>query len=56
MEKETKIEDIAGKLIEGNVIDMDFKDIKGFVPEIRKMITPKEWEKEREKILKTKLP
>ena len=56
MEKETRILDLKGKFVNGDVINMDFKEIKGFAPEIHRIMTPKEWQEKRQKILKMKLP
>jgi len=52
MRKETGILDLNGKFINGNVIDMDFKEPKGFIAQIRKPVTAKRMQK----LHKVKLP
>jgi len=52
----TGISELAGKFVKGNVIDRDFEDIKGIIPETHKIMTPKEWQKRKQRILKRKLP
>jgi len=52
MRKETGISDLNGKLINGNVTDMDFKEPKGFIAQIRKSVTAKRMQELR----KVKLP
>jgi len=56
MKEKTGIRELYGRFIKGNVIDMDFKEPAGFVPSIRRIMTPKEWQKRRQKLLKVKLP
>jgi len=52
MRKETGISDLNKKFINGNVIDMDFKEPKGFIAQIRKPVTAKRMQELR----KVKLP
>lgn len=56
MEKETGILSLKGKFVKGDVVNMDFKEPKGFVTEIRKPYAPKEWQERRKALLKVKLP
>ena len=51
-----RIKAITGKFIAGDIIDMDFPKIKGIVPDTRRIMTPKEWEKRRKEILLKPLP
>jgi hypothetical protein len=52
MRKETGISGLNGKFINGNVIDMDFKESKGFIAQMRKPMTAKRMQELR----KVKLP
>ncbi len=60
MEKEPKIKslkDIPKAFIDGDVVDMDFREVKGFVNgPIWKLRLQGEWEKRREQIIKKGLP